>query len=281
MFHAGSFKHSVTSSHLLSYAKSPLFATAESSGLPSYHSREWPAFDGNNHSPRTLYTLDGTQTHVTHAMHAVLAAQRFVVVDFYGLRLDISTPWLGGSWDPVATMPLPAVGPSRHTDASNVAHISQQSCAVLEDFTVSLQTMASPDACTPCSIDVQCPSGMHAALSMVSADVLVDCMHALHDAAQLPHRMSPEHALDTAITRPADSSPGVHSTLVFTASPVATDNFDGAESDTEDGQSGSAMLENGRVSTTLPKWSQVALTFGGLQEVLLSSLTRSHLFVLL
>lgn len=202
-------------------------------------------------------------------MNAVLAAQRFVLVDLFGLRLDISTSWLGGVWDPVATMSLPTAGAgaaSRHAAATNITHVSQQACAILEDFTVSLQTTSSPDACTPCSIDVQCPSGMHAALSIVSADVLVDCIHALHESAQLPHRASPDHASDTA--HPAESPHGP--TLVFMASPVATDNFDGAESDEEDEQAGRAAAEVATgVFAPLPRWSQVALTFGGLQKVLI------------
>ena len=276
MFHAGSFKHSVTSSHLMSLAQSCLFVTADSSALPSYPSREWPALEWSQLSPKTLHTVDGTHTHATHAMNAMLAAQRFVVVDFYGLRLDISTSWIGGSWDPVATMSLPAgtavSGPghtSRHygAAAADVTHVSQQACSVLEDFTVSMQTTSSPDACAPCSVDVQCPSGVHAALSMVSVDVLVDCMHALHASVMLPHHTCPDHALDTARAQPADAPLGTAS-LAFLTSPVATDNFDGAESDEEYEQAaGEATGEDTGGSVPLPRWSQVAQTFGGLQEV--------------
>jgi hypothetical protein len=264
MFHAGSFKHSVTSSHLLSLAKSPLFATPESSGLPSFSSLEWPILDWN-HSPRTLHTLDGTQTHVTHAIHAAIAAQRFVVVDFYGLRLDICTTWRGGVWDPVATLSLPTGAATRHNpSAGNITHISQQLCAELEDFTVSLQTMASHDACTSCSIDVQCPSGMHAALSMVSADVLVDCMHALHASAMLPHQSLPVN-MDMTHT---SLNPQLGASIVNHALPVATDNFDGAETDSEVERSGSAAAaEASGASAKLPRWPQVAKAFDGLQEV--------------
>lgn len=204
-------------------------------------------------------------------MNAFLAAQRFVVVDIYGLRLDIGTSWLGGAWEPVATMSLPAGAagashPCNHAGAGGSMHVPQQSCAVLDDFTVSLQTMSSPDACTPCSVDVQCPSGVHAALSMVSADVLVNCMHALHESVMLPHRASPEHALDTARAQPADSPLGTAS-LVFLASPVDTDNFDGAESDEEDEAGAAATGEAAGGTTALPRWPQVAQAFGSLQEV--------------
>ena len=268
MFHAGSLKQSVTSSHLLSLAKSRLFATADSSCLLSYPSREWPVAEWSQLSPKTLHTVDGTPTHATHAMDAILAAQRFVVVDFYGLRLDVCTSWLGGAWDPVATMSAPAGNAvpgliSRHCAAADAMHVSHTSCAVLEDFTVSLQTTSSFDACAPCSVDLQCPSGLHAVLSMASADVLVDCMHALHEAVLLPHRACPDHALDTARAQPADSPLGSAS-LAFLASPVATDNFDGAASDEEDEQ---AAGEATGGSAALPRWSQVAQAFGGLQAV--------------
>lgn len=255
----------------------------------------------------------------------MLAAQRFVIVDFYGLRLDISTSWLGASWDPVANLSLPLPGKfadapaslqmgmpqlphnhSRHSTTSSITHVSQQCCALLEDFTVSLQTLASHDACAPCSLDIQCPSGVHAALSMVNTDVLVDCMHALHASAKLPHLAS----ADSADSPRGASVHASHASANFAMrSPVATDNFDGAESDEDDGgnfapmrsaagaggvKGGSVVVpqkgnntNNGMKSQAgaLPRWSQVSLAFHALQEVRLIPLSlpfyfhdRSHIY---
>lgn len=196
-------------------------------------------------------TFPSTPTHSTSGYKEPTAPERFVICDISNLHIDVACPWSAAA--------AYAGGAADSAGAASVPGSAAVTCALLDTLTVALEPLHSSRlAPTPCSVDLQCPDGMHAALSLASADVLMDCMHALHATA------------DAAASRPTTARPPRAAAAACMDAPAVMCNFDGAESD--EGSACEGIAEHAQQSME-ERWLQAARVFAGVSEVRSTSLS--------